>query len=169
MTTGDPTDVPSTDDPHVLAPGTAPTPFTADEIRAGCPAGRTITLLVEPAGAPPWQRVNRFVDADAEGATLQRWRVGPDGEPDGEVAAARTTWLQLQQHASFPADAVTVAPDTVELPMGTFATLRYTVVDDDGVATFWFAHDFPGMPVRYESPAQGGGLDRTTMIRNDLP
>jgi hypothetical protein len=27
-------------DPHVLAPGTAPTPFTADEIRGVCPDGR---------------------------------------------------------------------------------------------------------------------------------
>ncbi len=50
-------------DLHVLAPGFAPTPFTADEI--------------------------------------QQWR---------------TTWLQLQGHASFPVSAVTVTPDTVELP-----------------------------------------------------
>ena len=163
MTIGAPTD-----DPHVLAAGTAPTPFTADEIRAGCPEGRTITLLVEPADGPAWRRVNRFVHADPEGATLQRWRVGADGEVDGEITAARTTWLQFQGHASFPEDTVAIAPDTVELPMGTFEALRYTVDDADGVTTFWFAHAFPGMPVRYESSVSGG-VERTTMIRNDLP
>lgn len=103
-------------DPHVLGPGTAPTPFTADEIRAGCPDGRTITLLVEPAGGPAWQRVNRFVAPDADGATLQRWRIGPDGERVGEIEEARTTWLQLQGHASFPESLVTIHPETLLLP-----------------------------------------------------
>ena len=159
----------TSDDPHVLAPGMAPTPFTAAEIRSGCPEGRTITLLVEPATGSPWRRVNRFVATDHVGATLERWRVGPDGQPEGEVAASRLTWLQLQGHASYPADVVTIAPDTVDLPMGSFDALRYTVEDDDGVATFWFAPAFPGMPVRYESPADGSGIDRTTMIGNDLP
>ena len=34
-------------DPRVLGAGLAPTPFTADEIRAGCPDGHW--LLVAPA------------------------------------------------------------------------------------------------------------------------
>ena len=89
-------------DPHVLAPGTAPTPFTAD--------------------GSSWQRVNRFVAPDDEGATLQRWRIGPDGRRG-----------------------------------------------EGGRATFWFAPGFPGMPVRYETPAEGGGTDRTTMVGNELP
>src|SRR3954469_10854461 len=106
-------------DPHVLAPGTAPTPFTADEIRAGCPDGRTITLLVEPADGPSWRRVNRFVDPDDDGATLQRWRIGRDGAPEGDVETEVTTWLALQGHASFPASIVTITPETLELPIGT--------------------------------------------------
>ncbi len=156
-------------DPHVLAAGTAPTPFTAAEIRSGCPEGRTITLLVEPATGPSWLRVNRFVDTDEDGAILQRWRLGPDGQREGAIDSTRLTWLQLQGHASYLADAVTIAPDTVDLPMGTFEALRYTVDDEDGVATFWFAWAFPGMPVRYESPADGAGVDRTTMVGNDQP
>jgi hypothetical protein len=42
--------------------------------------------------------------------------------------------------------AVTVTPDTVELPLGTVDALRYAV-DDGG----------------------GGGTDRTTMVSNELP
>ena len=41
------------DDPHVLSPDLLPTPFSADEIRDGCPAGRTCRTLVEPADAKP--------------------------------------------------------------------------------------------------------------------
>ncbi|MGW5241192.1 hypothetical protein ACWEOW_19835 [Monashia sp. NPDC004114] len=160
---------PPSADPHVLAAGMAPTPFTAAQIRSGCPEGRTITLLVEPAVGPPWRRVNRFVDTDEKGATLQRWRLGPDGNPEGGTDSSRLTWLQLQEHASYPADSVTITPDTVDLPMGTFEALRYTVEDGDGVTTLWFAPAFPGMPVRYESQADSAGVDRTTMIGNDLP
>ncbi|CAN7503165.1 hypothetical protein [Knoellia sp. LjRoot47] len=34
-------------DDHVLAPGTAPTPFSASEIREGGPAGHTVVVRVE--------------------------------------------------------------------------------------------------------------------------
>ena len=124
---------------------------------------------MEPAEGPSWRRVNRFVDPDDEGATLQRWRIGPDGDPTGDVETEVTTWLRLQGHSSFPVSVVTITPDTVELPFGTVEALRYTVDDGgDGATTFWFAPTIPGMPVRYETPAQGGGTDRTTMISNEL-
>ena len=77
---------------------------------------------------------------------MQRWRIGTDGRRDGEIEEGRTTWLQLQGHASFPVSAVTVTPDTVELPLGTVDALRYAV-DDGG----------------------GGGTDRTTMVSDELP
>jgi hypothetical protein len=48
-------------DPHILGPGLLPTPFTADEIRAGCPDGRFIRLLVEVDVQEPFIRTNRFV------------------------------------------------------------------------------------------------------------
>jgi hypothetical protein len=65
---------------------------------------------------------------------------------------------------------VTIAADPVELPLGTVDALRYTVDDGEaGRATFWFAPAYPGMPVRYETPAEGGGTDRTTMVGNELP
>ena len=38
-----------TADPHQLRPDHLPTPFSADEIRVGCP-GRTVRSLVTPAG-----------------------------------------------------------------------------------------------------------------------
>ena len=157
------------DDPHVLAPGTAPTPFTADEIRRGCPHGRRITLLVEPADGPTYRRVSEFVDPDAEGATLRRWRIGADGEPVGPVESARTTWLDLQRHASFPEAVTRVGRERVDLPLGHFDTLRYTVGEGEDAETFWFALAYPGMPVRFEGPGEGGGRDRTTIVASEVP
>ena len=59
-----------TEDPRVVQPGHAQTPFTADEIREGCPAGRTIGLLVEPPDADPFVTINRFVTVDDEGSRM---------------------------------------------------------------------------------------------------
>jgi hypothetical protein len=157
-------------DPHVLGAGLLPTPFSADEIRAGCPEGRTIRLLVEPAQGEPFERVNRFVDCDESGATLERWRLGAEGGVDGEVERERTTWLDLQRHASFPADRATRSREAIELPIGRVECLRYDVraaAHDAPVATFWFALDHPGMPVRYEQSA-GAGVDRTTMVADEV-
>jgi hypothetical protein len=144
-------------DPHVLGPGLAPTPFTAEEIRAGCPAGRTIRLLVEDEGAEPYERFSRFVSCDETGATIER------GTGDG-TASGRATWADMQAHAAFPAAATTIEPDTIEIPLGTLACQRYTVRDGDDVTTFWFAAAYPGMPVRVVDQHAGRITSTTTMI-----
>jgi hypothetical protein len=150
-------------DPHVLGPGLEPTPFTAAEIRDGCPPGRTIRLLVEDDGAPPYVRYNRFVDCDETGALVER---GRDGEP-GE--RSRTTWAGLQAHAAFPVGATTVEPDTIDIPLGVLDCTRYTVRDEDdedGVTVFWFAPAYPGMPVRFTRVENGRPVATTTMIES---
>jgi hypothetical protein len=156
-------------DPHILGPGLLPTPFTADEIRAGCPDGRLIRLLVEVDGQEPFHRTNRFVGGDAEGSTIESQRLTLDGRPLGELDAARTTWLQLQAHASFPAATTTRAAETVETPLGTNECLRYTRTDGTAVSTFWFARSAPGMPIRYQAEESGRVVSRVTMIENVLP
>ena len=93
-----------TRDPHVLAPGRAPTPFTADEIRAGCPTGRTIRLRVDVVGETAFHRVSRFVECDQAGATMEHSRLSLDGSPLAEPEVDRVTWRDLQAHASFAAD-----------------------------------------------------------------
>lgn len=147
-------------DPHVLGPGLAPTPFTADEIRAGCPAGRTIRLLVEDDGEEPHVRYNRFVESDETGALIERGREGQAGE------ATRSTWAGLQAHAAFPVTATTIEPDTIDIPLGALECDRYTVRDDDGVTVFWFARAYPGMPVRVTRQENGRTVETTTMIES---
>jgi hypothetical protein len=155
-------------DPHVLEPGHAPTPFTADDIRAGCPAGRTITLIVERPGLEPLTRLNRFIDCDEQGAVIERMGVADDGQR-GTATMDRATWLQLQAHASFPADATTVDSVRLLTPMGELDCLRYTVSEGSSVHTLWFALAAPGMPVMATVHDDGELRETTTMVSDVRP
>ena len=153
-------------DPHVLEPGTAPTPFTADEIRDHCEAGKTIRVRIEIAEEEPVVRQNRYVDLDDSGATLERSQLSLDGTPIGEPEADRVTWLDLQSHASFPAGVTTIEPERIETPLGELDCLRYTVLDGAIEKVFWFATALPGMPVRTETRDDGRIVMTVTMTSN---
>ena len=59
---------------HRLQPDRAPTPFSAAQIRSGCPAGRTIRVRSERRDEPTTYRVIRFVDVDDDGALqVEEW------------------------------------------------------------------------------------------------
>lgn len=155
-------------DPHILHPNDAPTPFTADQIRHGCPKGRTVRLLVENEGAQPVVRVARFVECTDEGSIQQMWRESVDGKVIDPKETVRTTWIQLQGHASFPASTTTVEPETIETSLGPLDCLRYTVVRGEDVSTFWFAKDLPGMPVRFTLHRDGQRVSTSTVIANEI-
>ena len=157
-----------TPDPHVLEPGHAPTPFTADEIRIGCPTGRTIRLRVDLEGEASFQRVSRYVDCDQTGATLERFGLTLDGAPLGETEADRVTWLELQAHASFPAEITTIDPDRIDTAIGELDCLRYTVRDGSADNVFWFADDVPGMPIRYLTREDGRVVSTVSVIANEI-
>ncbi|MGH3482585.1 MAG: hypothetical protein ACRDPQ_05060 [Nocardioidaceae bacterium] len=156
-------------DPHVLEPGQAPPPFTADEIRHGCPAGRTIRLRVDVQGETSILRVNRFLDCDASGATMERTRLSLDGDPLGEPEAARVTWRDLQGHASFPADRTTIESVRIDTAIGELDCLRYTVRDGSTEEVFWFARELPGMPIQYLTREAGDVVTTVAVVDNKMP
>lgn len=145
------------DDPRVLHPGHAPTPFTAEEIRQGCPPGRMVTARTEAAGEPDRVDVTLFVDSDEDGALL---------ESNGHEH--RVAWRELQGHASFPADATTISEDVVDIPLGRMECLSYRVVADDVVSTFWFAKDRPGVPVLFVTESNGAVLSTTFVVADEI-
>jgi drug/metabolite transporter (DMT)-like permease len=155
-------------DPHLLGPGRAPTPFTAEEIRRRSTEGRVKHIRVESADEPAYVRSVRFVDCDAEGATVERTRLDHDGAPTGALERHRVAWSDLQAHASFPAEQTEIAQERIEIPIGVLDCLRYTVTDGESVDTFWFAKDAPGMPVRYTSAVAGQVVSTTTVIFDDI-
>ncbi|MHC9046325.1 hypothetical protein ACYX8G_17200 [Microbacterium saperdae] len=155
-----------TTDPHVLGPGLLPTPFTAAEIREATGRGKTILLRVEQPDGSRGERVNRFRETDAEGATLDRWAA----DAPEAVASSRVTWAELQGHAAFPAAHTTVTDVSLETPLGVLECRRYDTSEapDAPVESFWFSLAHPGMPVRYEVPVHGGVL-RTTVLSVTQP
>jgi hypothetical protein len=156
-------------DAHRLRPDHHPTPFSADEIRDGCPAGRTVRSLVVESGAEPYLGITRFVAVDAEGAEQEYWRETPDGARLTEARKRRSTWLEFQGHASMPAATTEIAEETIEIPAGRFDCLRYTRSEGDEVSTFWFAKSAPGMPLRFEERQRGALVYASTAIENRMP
>ena len=138
------------DDPHRLQADHLPTPFTAAEIREHSRPGRTMRSLVVRVGDEPYVHVWRVVSGDAEGGERDVWTETPDGERLTEPERAYATFLELQGHASMPADSTRIDEETIEIPAGRFECLRYTRVDGDTVDTFWFAKTEPGAPLRFE-------------------
>jgi hypothetical protein len=155
-----------TRDPHVLAPARAPTPFTADEIRVGCPAGRTIRLRVDVVGDTPFHRVSRFMECDEAGATMERSRLSLDGSPLAQPEVDQVTWQDLQAHASFPADDTTIESERIETAIGALDCLRYTVRNGATDQVFWFAKDLPGMPIQALTRTDGQVVTTVSVADN---
>jgi hypothetical protein len=136
------------DDPYVIAPGTLPTPFSADDLRAGLPDGTVIVLDIDgPHGTI--RQFNTFADCDDTGGT---WSAFSDG---AEPESARTTWLELQGHASFDAASATRVRETISHPLGELDCWRYDVGPRGDGSVFWFDLARPGMPVRMERHERG--------------
>lgn len=152
---------------HRLQPDHLPTPFSAAQIREASRAGRTIRMRDEAPGEAASFRRIRVIEVDAEGAVHEYQATDPDGTPLGESSRRRSTWLDLQRHASQPADATTVDEVELTLPFGNFACWRYVVRDAGAELRFWFAQPLPGMPVQVEEWSAGALTGRFTMIAID--
>jgi hypothetical protein len=153
---------------HRLQPDHLPTPFSAAQIRDGCPVGRTIRIREESPGAEPSYRRIRFIEADADSALQEFQATDPDWRPIGDPVERRSTWLDLQRHASQPAQGTSVDEEGLGLPFGTFACWRYTVQTPGSEIRFWFAKELPGMPVQIEERVDGVVTERSLMIANDV-
>ena len=136
-------------DPHVLEADHLPTPFTAEEIRANSHVGRTVRALVVRGGESS-VRIMRIVAVSPEGWERESWTESMDGRRLSEPELERSTWLELQAHASMPAATTRIDEETIEIPAGRFDCLRYSQLDGESLDTFWFATSEPGAPVRFE-------------------
>lgn len=151
---------------HRLQPDHAPTPFSAAQIRAGCPAGRTIRVRSERRDEPTTYRVIRFVDVDDDGALQEFRSTDADGRPIGDARRHRSSWLELQGHASKPAATTVIEELDLLLSFDVEACWRYTVTGAEGVTIFWFAKRLPGMPVQVEEWIGDAQVGRTVVVAN---
>jgi hypothetical protein len=110
----------------------------------------------------------RFLAADEEGADQESWQATGEGELIGEPSVSRSSWLEFQSHASFPAEAVTIEEGQVTTPLGTEECLIYRVPGDPETAVFWFAKARPGMPVKVETLVAGAVVYSMVMIEDEV-
>ncbi len=123
-------------------------PFTADQIREEWIEGFQIRVRSWSEDAETFERWT-VVGADADGVEIESVEVDENGSPVGEAGVQRSSWVQLRDHASFPADRGRRERVTRATPLGEFEGWFYTVHDADGRTTneFFFADDLPGAPV----------------------
>ena len=146
-----------------LAADKLPTPYSADEIRAAC-TGRRLRFEIVSNGESrheTWE----FSESDAEGTRVHSIKTGDKGAE--ERTSGRSTWAELQAHASFDAARTRVSSEELDTPMGRLATWRYDVrPKNGGEQRFWFAHKFPGPPVLIEQVAGQRIVMRMRMIES---
>ena len=155
-------------DTNRIQPDHAPTPFCAADIRVGCPLGRTIRLQSEAQNGELTFRRIRFVEVDADGAVQEFQSISAEGRAIGEPTRSRSSWIDLQRHASQPAAATVIDEVDLALPFGNEACWRYTVRTQDGYVTFWFAKGRAGMPVQVEERAGTELVSRSVVIGDEV-
>jgi len=125
-----------------------PHPFSADEIREEWIVGFQLKLRRVMQGTESVERWT-VVSADPDGVEIESAALDGDGHVLGQASLARSTWVELRDHATFPAARAERADATRDTALGTLDGWVYTVQeDDDGtVSEFFFAKDLPGAPV----------------------
>lgn len=151
-------------------PETAPTPYTADEIRAALPPGSRIVLRREMQGLPTVHSTMTFRAADdpERETRLVVHTTTPDGMEVAPPDEGTVSWEELRDHAAFPAAATERAEGRIEVPAGGFDCMLYTVrTMEQGAPTvsrYWFAKDLPGPPVLLEVEREGTTILRLTLL-----
>jgi len=132
------------EDPSILA-----RPFTAEEIRDEWVPG--LRLLMR-RSSPEATTIERWtvVAADLEGVEIEYATIGDDGSVDGEPSVKRSSWLELRDHASFPAAHSTREWVSRSTDLGEFEGWFYRVADPaaTSVQEFFFVPELPGAPVQ---------------------
>lgn len=136
-------------EPAFIAP-----PFTAEQIRAGLPAGTVIRLRIAKSGEPVTIEEWTFTAADEKGCTIHTIVFADDGTTQVEdQGSATSTWAELESHAHFPAALTTRTDGHLDMQAGTFDTWHFEVrsAEPNGpIKRMHFAKNLPGPPILME-------------------
>ncbi len=154
------------DDPTILV-----RPFTAEQIRDEWVPG--LRLLMRRT-TPDATRVERWtvIAADNEGVDIEFATIADDGTVDGEPPVERSTWIELRDHATFPAARSTREWVSRTTGLGDYEGWLYRVADDSAgtVQEYFFVPELPGAPVQMRV-LEGGAtvfeLEQTARLRPD--
>jgi len=130
------------EDPTLLA-----RPFTAEEIRNEWVEGFQLTIR---RSGPDGDAVERWtvVAADSDGAEIEYATIGENGKVEGDPPVRRSEWVELRDHAAFPAEGATREWVSRATALGDHEGWLYRVPDESGtVSEFFFVPALPGAPV----------------------
>jgi hypothetical protein len=154
------------DDPTILV-----RPFTAEQIRDEWVPG--LRLLMRRT-TPDATRVERWtvIAADDDGADIEYATIADDGAVNGEPPVEHSTWVELRDHATFPASQSTREWVARTTGLGEYEGWLYRVADDsaDTVQEFFFVPELPGAPVQMRILKGGTAvfeLEQTARLRPD--
>ena len=122
-------------------------PFTAEEIRNEWIEGFQLTVR---RSGPDGEAVERWtvVAADSNGAEIEYATLDENGKVEGEPPVRRSEWVELRDHAAFPADGGTREWVSRATALGDHEGWLYRVPDESGtVSEFFFVPALPGAPV----------------------
>ena len=108
------------------------------------------------------------MEVDADGAVQEFQSIDGEGRPIGEPTLRRSSWLELQYHASQPASVTVIDEVDLALPFGIEACWRYTVGSRRRAHTFWFAKSRAGLPVQVEEQVGGELVNRSVVIGDEV-
>ena len=167
----------SADEPQIEAlpetnrmrPDHLPTPFSAEEIRRGCPAGRMIKFLIETPDKPISYQVFDFKEGTEESAHFEAYTLDENGNVIGPKNNATLKWTDLQAHASYAKKNTTVNREFKTIASGTFDCWQYTMTTEDHGKTkesrYWFAIALPGPPILVRETIDGKEIFKMTQCR----
>jgi hypothetical protein len=136
-------------------------------------APRSLRLLMQHS-FPEDTRVERWtvVAADEEGVDIEKATIADDGSVVGEPSVVRSTWVELRDHASFPAAFSSREWASRTTMLGEFEGWLYRVAEPDAatVQEFFFVPSLPGAPVQMrilDGETAVIELDQTARLRPD--
>lgn len=105
------------------------------------------------------------------GADIEYAAIRADGAVLGEPVIARSTWVELRGHASFPAAIATREWTVRETALGTFEGWLYRVEEDGTreVNELFFASALPGAPVHITTFDDGDEVFELEQLERSSP
>ena len=148
----------------------APTPYSAEQIRAATSPGSQIRFHVGAPGAQALNQTITFTQPTAEEVTVTVKMENDSGEPLGKASSNTVAWTSLQSHASFVEADTTIARLEHETRLGTSECWQYTVTTvKKKVSTtseYWFDVHRPGPPIELTQRRGGEIIFRMEMIED---
>lgn len=153
------------DDPTILR-----RPFTAEQIRDEWAQGLMLVMATRSADGMTLERWSVVV-ADDDGADIEVVPIDTEGNATGEPRVGRSSWVELRDHANFPADVATREDVVRETPLGELDGWLYRVPDPAAgtVSELFFARSLPGAPVEMRITRDGEPFMELAQIERRRP